>query len=105
MRVGRNCQQLSELQVPQNVCENSKNVSYQILTFCNASARSYATAVYLRAVCGDTIRVYLIFSKMRLSPLDNTRKGGAILKYISLPRLLLLALLIGTRATNFLLRN
>ena len=91
---------MSKLHVPRNVCENSENISYQILTFCDASARSYATAVYLRAVCGDTIRVHLIFSKMRLSP-HNNRKGGAILKYISLPRLELLAFLIGTRATNF----
>ena len=59
--------QLSELQVPRYICENSGDVSYQILTFCDASAKSYAAAVYLRAVYGNTVRAHLIFAKMRLS--------------------------------------
>jgi len=98
-------QQLSELQVPRYICENSESASYQILTFCDASAKSYAAAVYLRVVCGDTVRVHLIFAKMRLSPVDNKRKRSATLKHISLPRLELMALLIGTRATNFVVKE
>ena len=97
--------QLSELQVPRYICENSEYVSYQILTFCDASAKSYAAAVHLRAVYGNTVRAHLIFAKMRLPPLDNKRKRGNTLKHISIPRLELLALLIGTRVTNFITKE
>ena len=88
--------QLSELQVPHYIFENSEDVSYQILTFCNASAKSYAAAVHLRAVYGNTVRAHLIFAKMRLFPLDNKQKRGNTLNHISIPRLELLALLIRT---------
>ena len=92
--------QMSELQVPRYICENSEDASYQILTFCDASAKSYAAAVY-----GSSVRAHLIFAKMRLSPLDNKRKRGNTLKHISIPRLELLALLIGTRVTNFVTKE
>ena len=97
--------QLSELRIPHYICENSEDVSYQILTFCDASAKSYAAAVYLRAVYGNTVQAHSIFAKMRLSPLDNKRKRGNTLKHISIPRLELMALLIGTRVTNFVTKE
>ena len=93
--------QLSELRIPRYVCDNGQGVVYQILTFCDASAKSYATAVYLRVVCQHSVKVNLIFSNMRLSPLGNKRKKGVTVKPLSLPRLELLAVLIGTRATKF----
>lgn len=54
-------------------------VSYRLLCFCDASAKAFATAVYL------------VFSKTRLAPT----------KTISMPRLELLAALIGVRSINF----
>ena len=73
--------QLSQLQIPRYICENSEDVSYQILTFCDASAKSYAAAVYLRAVYGNTVQAHLIFAKIKLPPLDNKRKRGNTLKH------------------------
>ena len=60
-------QQLSALRITQYVCDNSQGVVYQILTFCDASAKSYTTAVYLIVVCQHSVKVNLIFSERRLS--------------------------------------
>ena len=94
-------QQLSKLQIPHFVSHKDANVSYQILTFCDASAKSYAAAVYLRVVSQGLVQVNLVFSKMRLAPCDIEKKRKTKSKQLRLPRLELLAVLIGTRVTNF----
>jgi len=59
--------------------------------FCDASMKSYAAVVYLRVEKQSSVRVNLIFSKMRLvSKNNNTLK-----KDLTLPRLELLAVNIG----------
>ena len=60
-----------------------------------------ASAVYLRVVDQDLIQVNLIFSKTRLVPVKagNSSKGEN--KQLTLPRLELLAVLIGVRTTKF----
>jgi len=97
--------QLSGLRIPRYVCENAQDAVFEIFTFCDASAKSYATTVYLRVVCQHSIRVNLIFSKMRLTPLGNKGKKHAKVKPLSLPRLELLAVLVGTRATKFVVEE
>ena len=98
-------QQLSELQIPRFVSWKDTNVSYQILMFCDASAKSYAAAVYLRAETKDSIQNNLVFSKMRLAPCDLGKKRKTKAKQLSLPRLELLAVLIGTRITSFVTKE
>ena len=98
-------QQLSKLQIPRFVSQRDANVSYQILTFWDASAKSYAAAVYLRVVSQGLVQVNLVFSKMRLVPCDFEKKGKTKSKQLSLPRLELLAVLIGTRVTNFVAKE
>ena len=98
-------QQLSKLRIPRFVNRNEENVSYQILTFCDASAKSYAAAVYLRAASQELVQVNLVFSKMRLAPCDVGKKRKPKFKQLSLPRLELLAVLIGTRVTNFVTKE
>lgn len=63
----------------------------RILCFCDASKSAYATTVYLHQTCGDQTRVDLLFAKSRVSPI----------KEMSIPRLELLAVLIGTRAIQY----
>ena len=75
----------------------------QLLIFCDASMKAYATVLYLRVNDGTKFRVNLLFSKMRLVP--TTRKKGKNLKNITIPRLELLAVLIGVRAANFLVKE
>ena len=98
-------QQLSKLRIPRFGNRNEENVSYQILTFCDASAKSYAAAVYLRVASQELVQVDLVFSKMRLVPCDVRKKRKPKLKKLSLPRLELLAVLIGTRVTNFVTKE
>jgi len=93
-------QPLPQLRIPRFVGGIDEGVTYQILTFCDALNKSYAAAVYLRVVSGDSIQVNLLFSKMRLAPC-NVRKKKPQQRLASLPRLELLAVVIGARATMF----
>ena len=96
--IAKTLQQLTKLQLPRSVCRNTENLTYEIVTFCDASAKSYASAVYLRVVDQDLIQVNLIFSKTRLVPGNSSKSEN---KQLTLPRLELLAVLIGVRATKF----
>ena len=71
--------------------ESQKMATYQLVSFCDASKHAYAGVVYLYQKIGKTCKVDLVFSKLRLAP--N--------KAVSIPRLELLAALIGTRAIQF----
>ena len=71
--------------------DERRTTRYQLLVFCDASKYAYAAFVYLLQEDQDQQRVYLIFSKTRLVP--N--------KTITIPRLELLAALIGTRCMKF----
>ena len=71
------------------------NVDYQLLVFCDASKYAYAAAVYLFQETTTDRRIDLIFSKTRLAP--N--------KPITIPRLELLAALIGTRCLKFVQKD
>ena len=64
-------QNLSSLQIPRFIRQIDKDSIYQLLVFCDASTKSYAATVYLRIVSSKSIRVNLIYSKMRLAPLDS----------------------------------
>lgn len=59
----------------------------QLLCFCDASAKDYASVVYLSSDAG----VILLFSKARV----------AAIKKFGIPRLELLIVLIGVRMLNF----
>ncbi|XP_062582984.1 uncharacterized protein LOC134244753 [Saccostrea cucullata] len=69
----------------------SGEVSYRLLCFCDASAKAFATAIYLQMTTTNSSISNLLFSKTRLAPT----------KTITMPRLELLALLIGVRSLNF----
>ena len=73
----------------------------QLLIFCDVSIKAYATTLYLRVHDGTKFRVNLLFSKMRLVPIAKKRRT----KDVTIPRLELLAVLIGVRAANFVLRE
>ena len=62
------------------------NSNCQLLCFCDASAKAYASVIYLSSDAG----VNLLFSKARVAPI----------KKLGIPRLELLAVLIGVRMLN-----
>jgi len=61
--------------------------SFQVHVFCNASERAYGTTLYIRSTKDDKTLIRLACSKNRLAPI----------KRVTLPRLKLLAALVGTR--------
>ena len=67
------------------------NKEAELLCFCDASSKAYGTTIYLQCQENSQAITNLIFSKSRVAPLKET----------SLPRLELLAVLIGTRSINF----
>jgi len=63
----------------------------QTHVFCDAPERAYGAALYVRTTQGDDILVRLACSKNRLAPV----------KRVTLPRLELLAALVGTRLLSY----
>ena len=88
-------QNLSSLQIPRFIGQINKGSIYPLLVFCDASTKSYAATVYLRIVNSKSIRVDLVYSKMRLAPLDSKNQCRHGRKQVTLPRLELLAVVIG----------
>ena len=85
----------AEFRIPRRVCQTVSNCqSYQLHCFCDASKIAYGTAVYIRCEGNEDENhtdVQLVFGKTRLAPLTVP----------SIPRLELLAALIGIRALQY----
>ena len=77
---------ISQLKVPRFVGNGSDTCNYELVVFCDASKRAYATVIYLRVEYQDSIKVYLVFSKLRLVSVVKG-KGKRPKKEITLPRL------------------
>ncbi|KAL7071027.1 hypothetical protein ACQ4LE_009907 [Meloidogyne hapla] len=77
-------------------CENAEIL--QIHCFVDSSMKAYAVNIYLRIACPHQINTSLIFAKNRIVP-----KGKE--KTLTIPRLELLAILIGTRAISFVTKE
>nr|CAD2141302.1 unnamed protein product [Meloidogyne enterolobii] len=65
---------------------------YQLHVFSDASKNAYAACVYLRTEFNDKIMSFLVYARSRLRPKKMP---------ISIPRMELLGVLIGTRAIKF----
>ncbi|KAL7077898.1 hypothetical protein ACQ4LE_002943 [Meloidogyne hapla] len=84
----------SNISLPRRALSTSPD-EIELHTFVDASSCAYAAAVYLRGVNKTTVSTSLIFSKNRLKP----KKGG---KTLTIPRMELIAILIGVRATSYI---
>ena len=95
---------ISQLKIPRFIGHVSDTCNYELVVFCDASKRAYATVIYLRAEYQDNVKVNVVFSKLRLVLIDteNSKKPK---KEITLPHLELLAVTIGVRAANFVTRE
>ncbi len=69
--------------------------SFQLHCFVDASIKGYAAVIYLRELTKTTHKVFMVMSRTRLAPLE--RSG----KVITIPRLELLAVLIGCRLLKY----
>ncbi|MFH4985102.1 hypothetical protein AB6A40_011811, partial [Gnathostoma spinigerum] len=70
---------------------NLKYSTLELHVFVDASSIAYAAAVYLRVKGEEQARTKIVFAKSRLNPS----------KEISIPRLELMAILIGVRSLRF----
>ena len=90
-KLTRTLQHLSLIKIPRFIATCEHDVVFEVLVFCDASIRSYATTVYLRVITGCGTFVNLVFSKMRLAPSSTGKKKNANNSgEITLPRLELL---------------
>ena len=89
-------QNLSKIQIPRYVnTEQDGTEEYQLICFCDASGKAYATAVYIRVIGPHSVKVNLIFPKTRVAPKEE----------LSLPCLELLGTLIGKRSIHFVKKH
>ena len=91
--IATDIEEISNYKIPRHIglANAGAETSYQLLCFCDASTKAYAATVYLRQETTDSCRVDLVFAKTRLAP--N--------KKINIPRLELLAVVIGLRCLDF----
>ncbi|CAJ0595387.1 unnamed protein product [Cylicocyclus nassatus] len=86
----------SGVMLPRHILQGQRTDSYELHTFVDASATSYAAAVYIRTLNRyGTVQSGLLMARQRLAPMTSKNKR------ITIPRLELLALLIGTRLTSY----
>jgi hypothetical protein len=85
---------LLDIHIPKWVGTTDKG-DCQIHIFCNASERAYGAALYIRSTHGMETTVRIVCNKNRLAPL----------KRVTLPRLELIAALIGARLLNYFSRK
>ena len=63
------------LKIPRFVGNVNVSESYELLVFCDASMKAYATAIYLRIEKQNTFCVNLMFSKMWLVSKGTHKKS------------------------------
>ena len=68
--------------------------NWSIHIFCDASQNAYATVIFLHCIDEKKISVQLFGAKSRLAPKKN----------LTIPRLELLACILGTRLTAFIIK-
>lgn len=92
LRIKDDLSQLSKTKIQRCVILKQKDgeVVYKLVCFCDASTKAYATSIYLSQT-GNVTKTDLIFSKGRLAPL----------KGMTIPKLELMAVLIGVRCLEF----
>ena len=65
---------ISQLKVPRFIGYVCDDCNCELVVFCDASKKAYATVIYLRVEYQEEVKVNLVFSKMRLVSVD-TGKG------------------------------
>ena len=78
-----------EITIWRGIMTDLSGISF--LCFYDSSSKAYATVIYLRTIKNDRITVNLVFSKARNAPK----------KKLTIPRLELMSVLIGTRSLRF----
>ncbi|CAF1060894.1 unnamed protein product [Didymodactylos carnosus] len=92
-QIASSLQFISKFNFPRFINVASDNqISYALHCFCDASSQAYGTAIYLVGSTQTKVVSNLIFSKSRLAPKN----------VLTIPRLELLAILLGVRNLQFI---
>ena len=91
MMLMQDLKDLSNIKIPRHINHDNP----LLLCFCDASKDAYATTIYIKAKGKEKTKVNLVFAKPRVAPKKKT----------SIPRLELLAVLIGIRAIKFVIKE
>ncbi|XP_064470062.1 uncharacterized protein LOC135384806 [Ornithodoros turicata] len=84
---------VAQIAVPRALITEGPTAKHSVHCFCDASIQAYGAVVYLRTETdAGTVNVKIIAAKARVAPL----------KRVTLPRLELLAALIGARLTHYI---
>ena len=88
-------EQLQQWEIPRCIVKSSwqEATDVELHIFCDASEKGYGCCAYLREKSGNNINVSLITSKARVAPL----------KRLTLPRLELVAAVLGARLKEFII--
>lgn len=90
---------IKNIEVPRYIGNKHKEteeiVRYELHGYTDASMNSYATVVYLRVIGKESTSVSFLMSKSRITPIEDKED-------LKIPRLELLALLIGSRLVKYI---
>ncbi|GBM00954.1 hypothetical protein AVEN_6294-1, partial [Araneus ventricosus] len=86
-----NLQILTDLKIPRRIGFGDKR-SWSLHVFCDSSQQAYATVIFLRCEYDGKIFVSFVSAKSRVAPL----------KKLTIPRLELMACVLGVRLSNYL---
>ncbi|GBM14635.1 hypothetical protein AVEN_84131-1, partial [Araneus ventricosus] len=86
---------IANIRVPRWFSISPTTESLSVHVFCDASQKAYATCIFLRVKQGDKIVVTLVHARRRVAPV----------KTVTIPRLELLACLIGARLLSSVLND
>ncbi|GBM98591.1 hypothetical protein AVEN_215101-1 [Araneus ventricosus] len=86
---------IANIRVPRWFSISPTTESLSVHVFCDASQKAYATCIFLRVNQGDKIVVTLVYARSRVAPV----------KTVTIPRLELLACLIGARLLSSVIND
>ena len=88
-------------EIPRFIGSPKEDWPVQLLCFTDASIHVYGVVVYVRFFDGSRWTTKLVFSKAKVAPQSGAKRSRKTRGPISIPRLELLAILIGVRAVTF----
>ena len=84
LQIAKNLETISQHCMPRYIGINKMDceaIKYTLICFCDASAKAYSTAIYLRQSLPDSCKTDLIFCKARLALQNTTIPGLSFLEY------------------------
>lgn len=88
-------------EIPRFIGSPTDGLYTQLLCFTDASSYAYGVAIYIRFLDRGNWTTNILFSKVKVKPKSITPRSNKSRDSISIPRLELLAILIGVRAISF----